>query len=337
MGKKGFKNLRIWIFTQRKSQKLFMFFRYILVLCMKRVGDVFLWIWNSIIVRMYKHFERFSYIWVILLGLTLGFVLLSPTMEWVNRRILLVSLLTIILWSPLKVIYELKGCWILLLGVLILIPLLFLFHVELDSKLPWIYKQWWCGILLFALTLLIILRPMNAVYGLMGTTGSIRIFFTNFVIISFLFSIIYYFGFFKDAGISYDINQPHIDYSYYVNSEKGTPRTSVKYDTIFVEHQLDSISFKETLIHETRDSLHYQRIGFVQLWRSSILTTLTQEPTDLLANAAVYNTTIESTDSDLDKQMSITYEWVLIFHILISWIFFGVFISLFYTKFRHES
>lgn len=304
---------------------------------MKRVGDVFLWIWNSIIVGLKKHFKYFRYIWIILLGLTLGFVLLYPTMEWGCRRILLIFLITFIIWSPLKVIYELKGCWKLIWSILLLIPILFLFHIELKSSLPWIYKQWWCGILLFALTLLIIIRPMNAVYGLMGTTGSIRMFFTNFVIISFLFSTIYYFGFFKDAGISYNTNQPHIDYTYFVNPKKGDSRILVKYDTIFVEHQLDSISFKEILIHETRDSLHYQRIGFVQLWRSSILTTLTQEPTDLLANAAVYNTTIESTNSDLDKQMSITFEWVLIFHILISWIFFGVFISLLYTKFRHES
>lgn len=331
--------MRIWVLIQRKLQKLFMFFRYILVMSMKRIGVVFLWIWNSIIVGLKKHFKYFRYIWIILLGLTLGFVLLSPTipLEWGCRRILLILLVAFIIWSPLKVIYELKGYWILLLGVLILIPFIFLFHVELDPKLPWVYKQWWCGILLFALALLIILRPMNAVYGLMGTTGSIRMFFTNFVIISFLFSTIYYFGFFKDAGISYDTNQPHIDYKYFVNSENGSPRVSVKYDTIFVEHQLDSISFKEILIHETRDSLHYQSIGFVQLWRSSILTTLTQEPTDLLANAPAYNTTIESSDSDLDKQMSSAFEWVLIFHILISWIFFGVFISLLYTKFRHES
>ena len=281
--------------------------------------------------RFRKHYKDFRYIWMILFALTLGVILLYPTWEWECRRYPLIILVVFVLWSPLKAV-----CGITLKGrvsfLLIILTLSFsIFFIQLPPSLPWVYKQWWCGVFLFALALHIIIRPMNAVYGLMGTTGSIRIFFTNFVIISFLFSTIYYFGFFKDAGISYDTNQPHIDYKYFANSEK------VKNDTIFVEHQLDSISFKEILINETRVSSHYQSIGFFQLWRSTILTTLTQEPTELLANAAAYNSTIESSDSDLDKQMSITFEWILIFHILISWIFFGVFISLLYTKFRHES
>ena len=201
--------------------------------------------------------------------------------------------------------------------------------------------------------LLIILRPMNAVYGLMGTSGSIRIFFFNFVIISLIFSSIYYFGFFKDAGISYDVNQPHIDYQKYaVTAKADTTKTdslkiivSTKRDTVYVEHQLDTISYTETIIqtYVTRDTimpttpLQYQPIGFLQVWRSTILTTLTQESADLLAIATVLNEAMESTNVGLDKEKSELFEWILIFHIIISWIFFGVFISLLYNKFRYES
>ena len=197
---------------------------------------------------------------------------------------------------------------------------------------------------------------MNAVYGIMGTSGSIRIFFFNFVIISLIFSSIYYFGFFKDAGVSYDVNQPHIDFhKYAVTAKQDTPKTdslvinvSIKRDTVYVEHKLDTISYTETIIQTrvTRDTimppippipLQYQPIDFLQVWRSTILTTLTQESADLLAIATVHNEAMESTNIGLDKEKSELFEWILIFHIIISWIFFGVFISLLYNKFRYES
>ena len=214
----------------------------------------------------------------------------------------------------------------------------------------WIYNWSWCWIMLIGLTALIILRPMNAVYGLMGTSGSIRIFFFNFVIISLIFSSIYYFGFFKDAGISYDVNQPHIDFQKYaVTAKADIAKTdlpiivvSTKRDTVYVEHQLDSTSYTETIIQTrvTRDTLpafHYQPIDFLLVWRSTILTTLTQESADLLSIATVHNEAMESTNVGLDKEKSELFEWILIFHIIISWIFFGVFISMLYNKFRYES
>lgn len=194
------------------------------------------------------------------------------------------------------------------------------------------------GVVLALLTALVLIRPMNAVYGLMGTSGSIRLFFFNFLFITALFAGVYYFTFFKDAGISYDINQPHIDYNLFADEGVDCKiRVLEKRDTLCVEHQLDTISFKETILHVTRDTLHYQKITFPQVWRSSILTTLTQESADLFSIAAVHNVGIESSNVGLDKQKSSLFEWILIFHIIISWIFFGVFISLLYNKFRHES
>lgn len=206
------------------------------------------------------------------------------------------------------------------------------------------------GGILIVITVLMLIRPMNAVYGLMGTSGSIRIFFFNFIIISLIFSSIYYFGFFKTAGITYDVNQPHIDFQKYaVTAKADTTKTdspiiivSTQRDTVYVEHKLDTISYTETIIQTrvTRDTipvLHYQPIDFWQVWRSTILTTLTQESADLLAIATVHNEAMESTNVGLDKEKSELFEWILIFHIIISWIFFGVFISLLYNKFRYES
>lgn len=194
------------------------------------------------------------------------------------------------------------------------------------------------GITLSLIMALLLTRPMNAVYGLMGTSGSIQLFFFNFLFITLLFAGIYQLAFFRNAGISYDVNQPHIDYQLYSGKPRvDTAKISEKRDTIFIERQLDTISFKESIINVTRDTLHYQSIDFWQVWRSTILTTLTQEPAELLTAATVHNSGMQSTNSVLDKQKSDLFEWILIFHIIISWIFFGVFISLLYNKFRYES
>ena len=179
---------------------------------------------------------------------------------------------------------------------------------------------------------------MNAVYGLMGTSGSIRLFFFNFLLISIFFSIVYYYGFFRYSGISYDVNQPHIDFQMFANTTKvDSVKTYEKKNTLFFEHKLDSIIFTETVINTTTDTLHYQRIDFLQVWRSTILTTLTQESADLLSIASVHNEAMDSKNSIIDKEKSDLFEWILIFHIIISWIFFGVFISMLYSKFRNEA
>ena len=71
-----------------------------------------------------------------------------------------------------------------------------------------------------------------------------------------------------------------------------------------------------------------------------------QEPTDFFSVASTYNESMAdpslSPEDQLreishDKQKSEMFQWVLIVQVLISWIFFGVFISLLYNKFRYES
>ena len=117
----------------------------------------------------------------------------------------------------------------------------------------------------------------------------------------------------------------------------NTIKISERRDTLFFERQIDTILFKESIVKVTRDTLHYQKIDFWQVWRSSILTTLTQEPADLLSTATIHNSAMDSTNAIIDEQKSTYFEWILIFHIIISWIFFGVFISPLYTKLRYES
>lgn len=309
-----------------------------------------------------EHYKNFWYIWEIMLMLTFGIVLLSPVLDW-YYRIILSIMIGFVLWGHLKDLCNLlcnkllcKSCRLyrietIFFSIVFIGLLVLLYTLPLVSN--WLYIKWLCVIMLCLLMLLIILRPMNAVYGLMGTSGSIRIFFFNFLLISLIFSLIYYFGFFKTAGITYDVNQPHIDFLMYaadtakedslmadttkdVHAE-FVERVSIKRDTVYLEHQSDRISFTEKVIHITTDTKHYQKIDFWQVWRSTIMTTLTQESTDLLSIATVHNVAIESTNVGLDKEKSELFEYILIFHIVISWIFFGVFISLLYNKFRYES
>lgn len=178
-------------------------------------------------------------------------------------------------------------------------------------------------VVLCFVTLLLCWKPMNAVYGLMGTSGSIRLFFINFILITFVFASVYHYAFFRFAGISYDVNQPHIDFQLYANTTKANPenvleKVTIRKDTVYLEHHLDSITFSETVVHTTTDTLHYQKIGFWQVWRSTILTTLTQESADLLTIATVHNEAMDSTNVGLDKEKSELFEWILIFHIIIS-------------------
>lgn len=190
-------------------------------------------------------------------------------------------------------------------------------------------------IFIVAVTILFLTRPMNVVYGLMGTTGSIVLFFANFLVITFVFALVYQVGFFHHAAVSYDINQPHIDYDYYLDGDrvaKKEPSVSTYTLTKFV----DDTMIKETVVQV--DSLTYQPIPFGQTWRNTIMTTLMQEPTDFFSAAATYNAGMEQEDGKIsDQSKAAAFHWLLIVQVLISWIFFGVFISLLYNKFRYES
>ncbi len=194
------------------------------------------------------------------------------------------------------------------------------------------------GISLVLMMLLLLSKPLNAVYGLIGSSGSIRLFFGNFLLITLVFAGIYYFGFFHNAGITYDLNQPHIDFRMFAGTDKvDSTRVFEKKDTVVVEYQRDSSVFHDSLIHCSVEELKYQKISFEAVWKSTILTTLTQSPTELFGIATTYNSSMETANVVIDRQKGQLLHWILIFHIIISWIFFGVFISLLYNKFRYES
>lgn len=226
--------------------------------------------------------------------------------------------------------------WILL-AIVLFTPLLYMFNI-----ISWRIASWLVYPAIAFFFIYLIWKPLGAVYGLMGTTGSIQLYFVNFLLITFLFSVVYYWGFFKDAGISYDINQPHVDFAYYQNHNTDE-RPMVLCDTT-ISYHLQFESKKDTIISITKSTIHYQPISWEYVWRNTILTTLTQEPTELFTAAATYNYGMTEVETDDDKDLpsqnikrTTMLNWILNLQVLISWIFFGVFISLLYSKFRYES
>lgn len=193
--------------------------------------------------------------------------------------------------------------------------------------------------------------PMNVVYGLMGTSGSISKFVIGVLVINLVFSAVYFGAFFNNAGITYDVNQPYISYNMYQGFTCRQKRDSIiertTYDTSYVkaispENTIcdDSMTY-EILSSETH---HYQHIGYGTILQNTFITSLMQEPTDLFANAITANKNpdvlpqdLGSEIEDFDTHMSSMLGWVLTLQLFISWIFFGVFISLLYNKFRYES
>lgn len=216
-----------------------------------------------------------------------------------------------------------------------------LFLFLLGTFVYWLAGQWGTNDLWFVpkwlictgIVLIIFLfgkKPMNVVYGMMGTSGSIRVFFVNFLIISLAFSAIYHWGFFQNAMLTYDVNQPHVyfDYDGEVNKER--------IDTIITLTTLDAGQMKRDTVYQVQN-FHYQKITYGQTLRNTIMTTLMQEPTDFFSVAATYNDAMKRGPGCLDAEKAALFHWLLIIQILISWIFFGVFISILYNKFRYES
>lgn len=213
-------------------------------------------------------------------------------------------------------------------------------------------------------------KPMNVVYGFIGTKGNITHFIILIIIINIIFSVVYFWGFFKHAGITYDTSQPYISYGMFYGADKKEKvrifqiQNEIKGFNAEEERLLyvsDRINekgyhYKDTVVIITPakkqvpyfETEHiYQRIDFWTTLQNTFLTSLIQEPTELFSQA-VDNNDIqigmgddEQKEQDLngcvDKDMSSLFRWVLILQVFISWIFFGVFISILYNKFRYES
>ena len=212
--------------------------------------------------------------------------------------------------------------------------------VLLVAAIPALFNCWWLTRLflfvgLVLIFLLMLCFPMNTVYGLIGTRGSIRVFFLALIVINLVFSCIYYFGFYRKAGICYEVNQPHVSFDY--NPQNPQVSEPFHRDTIYL-HGLTSDNGLPYFVMEERHQ--YQRISYGKVIRNTIMTSLMQEPTDLFAATAVFNEANyvdNEVQKRIDESRSNYFHWILILQILISWILLGVFISILYNKFRYES
>lgn len=227
----------------------------------------------------------------------------------------------------------------------------------------WSIAKWIFIIALFGFLLFIFLKPMNAVYGLNGTSGNISKFIVLVIIFNVFFSLIYFFGFFKNAGITYDINQPYVSYGMFRNTPRDSTMISFESCNIVKGATAESKSYyisqkqlntgkiqNDTIVfispsvpteHYMYEEHIYNNIKWPIVFQNTLLTSLMQEPTDLFSCCSVYNNINSPQEQNLngfnDEESCRFFTWVLIVQVFISWIFFGVFISILYNKFRYES
>ena len=144
-----------------------------------------------------------------------------------------------------------------------------------------------------------------------------------FFLINVLFAGIYYYGFFCNAGITYDCNQPHIEFELFkTTNDKGK----------LVISSRDEESLPSTCSNQDH---YYYRTTCQWVLQNTILTSLMQEPTDFFSASGTYTGSFQN-NVDRNLITASIFHVFLIFHILVSWILLGVFISLIYQKFRNN-
>ena len=220
--------------------------------------------------------------------------------------------------------------WLILFALLI--------TAVLSSRNDWTTIKHIARFILIVFCVLVTLHPLNAVYGLIGTKGHVSTYVMLLIIINVIFSGVYYHMIFQNAGITYDINQPHISYDLFAD-KPDTTTWAVPSDTtrIVIYNQTESAVSYWNKVGEEH---HYQKIDFFYVLKNTFMTSLMQEPSDFFAIASTYNRGVDDFPEDvnrLDQQKSELFHWLLILQVFISWIFFGVFISILYNKFRYES
>ena len=188
-----------------------------------------------------------------------------------------------------------------------------------------------------AITVLTFLsRPMQLVYGVVGTKGDIRKFIVMFTFVIFSFSGIYYCGFLKDAGVTYSMNVPQIEYRMF------TPENAhiLEHDYQTLEEnkginrhlgQYVSCNHESFNYNEDCGSHYYKRINYWFVLKQTAMSAMTSSPSDFFVAASA-----NFKDTDVDCQMTKLLHLIVLFQVLFSWIFLGVFISLIYQKFRNE-
>lgn len=216
------------------------------------------------------------------------------------------------------------------------IPLVILIAILIvaANDVPW--KLSCLSVLMVVFVVLLLLFPMNVIYSLIGTRGNPRVFFFMFLIINSLFSCVYYWGYFKNAGITYDLNQPHVEFNIFEN-HRGQVDLAVTSDSLL----LDSNTVYYACVGEylpkncDTDIRYYHKISYKWVLQNTLLTSFMQEPSGFFSIASVYSGNHDRRDKNIE--MAKSFHWFLVFHILISWIFLGVFISLIYQKVRNNN
>lgn len=197
----------------------------------------------------------------------------------------------------------------------------------------WAWNICRIGLLFFLGCFIIFLyhKPLNVVYGLIGTKGHIRIYLILLVVINVIFSLIYQWGVFSKAGITYDINQPYIAYNMFLDKEEDI-KVIHKPDVKVPVYNSDGMQISYWV--QPGEDINFQRIKGRDILKNTLMTSLMQEPSDFFAIASTYNQGVKDflTETKLDQQKSELFHWLLILQVFISWIFFGVFISILYNK-----
>ena len=187
-----------------------------------------------------------------------------------------------------------------------------------------------------AFVVYLLYKPMATVYGLVGGSAKIRTFLFNFFFITCLFSVIYYQLFFKEAGVCFD-GETKLEYSLF----RDYPDVDVLtlFDTtktvINEERYTDSNIVIEQIIQTKVDSISYQRVTYWLVLKNSFLTSLTQGPSDFFLVVSDFGESMNTIANDKSRES--IFSIILLLHVLISWLFLGVFISLLYSKFRYEA
>lgn len=203
----------------------------------------------------------------------------------------------------------------------------------------------------------LVFRPLNIIHGLIGARGDVKMFFLMFCLINFLFSGIYYYGFFQFAGITFDVSQPHVEFFSFEEQDRSVKAMVIEEEnpTVVKNNRMEQLDFHGVRIKDSGDnekkvatkktkyeylprpqseSAHfYHRIDYIWVLQNTFLTSLMQEPTEFYSFTCTYNGNHDY--NDRNAVMARGFHWFLVFHILVSWIFLGVFISLIYQKFRN--
>ena len=195
----------------------------------------------------------------------------------------------------------------------------------------------WILAAVFGIAVLVLLKnPMQIVYGLVGTKGDIRKFIFMFAFVIMSFAVTYHSAFFKEAGVTYDIDVPQVEYHIFADdaSYKESPQVAELNKTIDLTKGRYFDCCYESFRHspeEEKFCRYYKRITFPFILRQTFITSLTTSPTDFYNSVSA-----DYKNNDRNPKYTRLFNLIILYQILVSWIFLGVFISLIYQKFRNE-